>query len=64
MSKDSKNIDLDSIVSGGSNAFTKTVARDYSFYLSGEILEPSEYIEWFDTIRSAGPNDSVTIHIN
>ena len=50
--------------SGPNNFFTKVMARQHSFYLSGEVKEPEEYIEWFDTIRNAGPDDDVIIHIN
>jgi ATP-dependent protease ClpP protease subunit len=57
--------DKEIIVAGGSNnTFTKVIARQYSFYLSGEVKEPEEYIEWFDTIRNAGPDDDIVIHIN
>jgi len=46
------------------NNFSKSVARLYEFYLSGEILEPEEYIEWFDIIRNANAQDTVKIYIN
>ena len=46
------------------NNFQKTVARLYEFYLSGEIAEPEEYIEWFDTIRNATSADTIRIYIN
>jgi ATP-dependent protease ClpP protease subunit len=46
------------------NNFSKSVARLYEFYLSGEICEPEEYIEWFDTIRNASAQDTVKIYIN
>lgn len=46
------------------NSFSKITARHYEFYLTGEILEATEYVEWFDTIRSASINDTVTIYIN
>jgi ATP-dependent protease ClpP protease subunit len=46
------------------NNFSKSVARLYEFYLSGEILEPEEYIEWFDIIRNASAQDTVKIYIN
>ena len=29
--------------------FTKSKGNLYEFYLSGEIVEAEEYIEWFDT---------------
>ena len=64
MDKDSKNNDIEIISSGSSNSHTKVIAREFTFYLSGEVCEPEEYAEWFDTIRNAGPNDEVVIHIN
>lgn len=36
----------------------------YEFYMSGDIEGPEEYIEWFDTIRHAKPNDIIKIYIN
>ena len=50
--------------SNGNNCFTKTVARQHEFYLSGEITDAQEYVEWFDIIRSAQANDTVTLYIN
>jgi ATP-dependent protease ClpP protease subunit len=46
------------------NSFSKPVAQLYEFYLSGEILEPEEYIEWFDTIRNSSAVDTIRIYIN
>ena len=46
------------------NSFSKPTGRLYEFYLSGEIAEPEEYIEWFDTIRNATAADTVRIYIN
>jgi ATP-dependent protease ClpP protease subunit len=46
------------------NHFTKSRGNLYEFYLSGEIVEAEEYIDWFDTIRNAGPQDSIKIYIN
>ena len=46
------------------NSFRKTAANVYEFYLSGEIGEPEDYIEWFDTIRNASAVDTVKIYIN
>jgi len=46
------------------NNFSKTVARLYEFYLSGEILEAEEYIDWFDIIRNATEADTIRIYIN
>ena len=61
--ENSTNKDL--IISGGhSGFFSKEIARQYSFYLNGDLKDPEEYIEWFETIRNAGPDDEVVIHIN
>ena len=40
MSKDSKNTDIEVITSSSDNSFTKVLAREFTFYLSGEVLEP------------------------
>lgn len=42
----------------------KITSQIHEFYISGTIKEPSEYIEWFDTIRHARPEDTVKIYIN
>jgi ATP-dependent protease ClpP protease subunit len=47
-----------------SDNFRKTTGSYYEFYLSGEITEPEDYIEWFNLIRSAGEYDTVKIYIN
>ncbi len=45
--------------------FSRSVhVNRHDFYLSGGIIEPEAYIEWFDIIRNAGPSDEITIHIN
>jgi len=44
--------------------FTKNLANSYEFYLSGEVLEAENYIEWFDIIRNARANDEIKIYIN
>ena len=36
----------------------------HSLYLSGEILSPQYYIEWFNLIRRAPATDVIVIHIN
>jgi ATP-dependent protease ClpP protease subunit len=64
MSKNAKDPDIEIITGGGPGSFSKSLARQHSFYLSGEVLEPEEYIEWFDTIRNCGSDDEVIIHIN
>ncbi len=40
------------------------IARRYEFYLTGEILDPEYYVDWFTIIRSANENDQVIIYIN
>lgn len=42
----------------------KPVTSLHTFYLSGTIAEPSEYIPWFEIMRNAGENDIIQIHIN
>jgi ATP-dependent protease ClpP protease subunit len=42
----------------------KPVASLHTFYLSGSIQEPDEYISWFEIMRNAGENDAIQIHIN
>lgn len=42
----------------------KRVASASNYYLSGNILDPEEYIEWFENIRNAQENETITIHIN
>lgn len=48
----------------GSPQFTKNTSSLHEFYLSGEILDAEEYVEWFDVIRNARPPDTVAIYIN
>jgi ATP-dependent protease ClpP protease subunit len=55
---------LDSLLTTGKSSFSKVTANLYEFYLSGEIEEANEYIEWFDTIRNARATDTVKIYIN
>jgi ATP-dependent Clp protease, protease subunit len=43
---------------------TKHAVHIHEFYVSGEIESPEDYIEWFDIIRSAGPNDVLKFYIN
>ena len=47
-----------------SNNFTKPVAHVHEFYLSGQIQDAEEYIEWFDVIRNANSSDIIRIYIN
>lgn len=46
------------------NVYSKTIAQLHEFYLSGEITEPEDYVEWLDVIRSASDQDTVKIYIN
>lgn len=43
---------------------TKPVANLHEFYLTGEITDAEDYLDWFDTIRHAGELDVVKIYIN
>ena len=52
---------LDTSISRG---FRKCTSALYEFYLSGLITGPEDYIEWFNTIRSASDQDVVKIYIN
>lgn len=44
--------------------YSRPAANFHEFYLTGEIDSPEEYIEWFQTIRHAGPSDIVKFYIN
>jgi ATP-dependent protease ClpP protease subunit len=55
---------LDALLDTGKGSFSKVIGNLYEFYLSGEIEEASEYVEWFDTIRNARSTDTVKIYIN
>lgn len=61
-----KSANIMSIMGGSEagNSFAKPVGMLYPFYLSGEIGESEDYIDWFDTIRNCGPEDVVVFHIN
>ena len=43
---------------------SKAVANLHEFYLTGEITEAEDYLDWFDTIRHATELDVVKIYIN
>lgn len=49
---------------GTSRGFRKCTSALYEFYLSGLITGPEDYVEWFNTIRSASDQDVVKIYIN
>lgn len=55
--------DLDP-VSSDKKAYRKIAGNYYEFYLSGAITAPDDYVEWFNVIRNATPNDTVKIYIN
>ena len=42
----------------------KAINQLHSFYLSGNIEDPSEYIAWFELMRNAGEHDVIQININ
>lgn len=42
----------------------KPINQLHSFYLSGNIEDPSEYIAWFELMRNAGEHDVIQININ
>lgn len=44
--------------------FSRPVAWLHTFYLSGAIENASNYAEWFEIIRSAGPDDVICMNIN
>lgn len=58
--------DIEGILLGGSKTKVprKVLASLYEFYLSGNITEPEDYIEWFDIIRHCTQEDTVKIYIN
>ena len=47
-----------------SRIISKNAVHIHEFYLSGDIDQPQEYIEWYDIIRSASQNDIIKIYIN
>ena len=42
----------------------KAIGSLHTFYLSGNIDSPEEYIHWFELMRNAGEHDAIQIHIN
>jgi ATP-dependent protease ClpP protease subunit len=47
------------------NAFTdRALSKVHTFYLSGDVKPPAEYVQWFETIRNASENDVIMVHIN
>lgn len=43
---------------------SRVAASSHEFYLTEEIGSPSNYVKWYDTIRNAGEEDTIVIHIN
>lgn len=43
--------------------FSRPISWQHTFYL-GQIEAPNVYSEWFEIIRSAGPDDVINININ
>lgn len=66
--KANKQIDLMDLlkppVSQNNRVITKQCVNIHEFYVSGDIESPEDYIDWFDTIRSAGANDILKFYIN
>jgi len=44
--------------------YVTTLTQQYSFYLSGQILSPDHYTDWFQAMRLASSTDIIKIHIN
>jgi ATP-dependent protease ClpP protease subunit len=60
-----KKLDIDDDIPGsGTKKFSTAISAFHEFYLSGEILDPEEYIDWFQVIRHAKEGDVVKIYIN
>ena len=68
MKKSNKQLDIMDLLkppaSQNQRFTTKHAVHIHEFYVSGEIESPEDYIEWFDTIRSAGANDVLKFYIN
>lgn len=44
--------------------FTSPRAMRHEVYLSGPLTGPEDYVDWVRTIRSAGPDDVIELHLN
>ena len=42
----------------------KAINNLHTFYLSGSIEDPSEYVAWFEVMRNASEHDVIQININ
>lgn len=47
-----------------SHIISRVASSTHDFYLSGAIGSPSNYVEWYDTIRKAAEEDTIVMHIN
>ena len=68
MKKSNKQIDLMDLlkppVNQNQRVLTKQAVNIHEFYVSGDIESSEDYIDWFDIIRSSGPNDILKFYIN
>lgn len=66
--KNAKQIDLMDLlkppVNQNQRVLTKQAVNIHEFYVSGDIESSEDYIDWFDIIRSSGPNDILKFYIN
>jgi|TARA_B110000977_G_scaffold3549_1_gene4920 ATP-dependent protease ClpP protease subunit len=66
--KNAKQVDLMDLikppVGQNSRVISKQCVQIHEFYLSGDIESSEDYIDWFDTIRSAQENDILKFYIN
>lgn len=56
--------DLGLITKQRTPIISSPIGIKHEFYLTGEILEPEMYLEWFHTIRNANENDLIIIYLN
>jgi len=59
-----KPIEFGSINSTINCFLDRPLSKVHKFYLSGDVRSPSEYINWFETIRNASETDVIVLHIN
>jgi len=50
--------------SGNSSFTNKPHNKVHEFYITGDIKDASEYIEWYNTIRHASESDVIKVFIN
>lgn len=62
--KKNETTELQFCTSEGSAMYSRPIAYNYDFYLSGPVLAASEYTDWFDKMRNATRNDNINIYIN